>query len=77
MSPSASLIAWEETEALQAALARLSDEHRLVIRLRIWDDLPFAEIGKRLNRSEDAARKLWSRAVEKLQAELERMEHEA
>lgn len=77
LSPSASLIAWEETEALREALARLSDEHRLVIRLRNWDDLPFAEVGKRLNRSEDVARKLWSRAVKKLQVELERMEHEA
>lgn len=56
---------------LRAALQRLSEEQRRVIRLRNWDELTFAEIGRRLNRSEEAARKLWTRSVEKLQAELE------
>ena len=62
---------------MRAALQGLSDEHRQVLRLRNWDGLSFAEIGGRLNRSEDAARKLWSRAVEKLQAKLDRITGES
>jgi RNA polymerase sigma-70 factor (ECF subfamily) len=69
-SPRASLIADEEAQALRDALQRLSEEYRIVLRLRNWDRLSFAEIGERMNRSEEAARKLWSRAVLRLQAEL-------
>ena len=71
LSPRASLIAEEESAALRAALARLPEEYRLVLRLRNWECLPFAEVGRQMDRSEEAARKLWSRAVLRLQAELE------
>jgi RNA polymerase sigma-70 factor (ECF subfamily) len=53
-------------EALDAALGRLSERHRTVIRLRIWDQLSFAEIGGKLDASEDAARMLYGRALAKL-----------
>jgi RNA polymerase sigma-70 factor (ECF subfamily) len=71
LSPRASLIAGEEAQALRDALQRLPDEYRTVLRLRNWDRLPFAEVGRQMDRSEEAARKLWSRAVVRLQAELE------
>jgi RNA polymerase sigma-70 factor (ECF subfamily) len=77
LTPRAALIAKEDVAVLRAALQRLSEEHRSAIRLRNWDELSFAEIGRRLNRSEQAARKLWMRAVEKLQAELTRIAKES
>ena len=70
-SPRASLIAEEEAQALRSALLRLSEEYRIVLRLRNWECLPFVEIGRQMHRSEEAARKLWSRAVLRLQAELQ------
>lgn len=60
----------EEAEALLFAMARLSQEYQVVLRLRNWEQLSFAEIGDQLDRSPDAARKLWSRAVLHLQQEL-------
>lgn len=56
----------ERAESFARALASLSEEHRLVIRLRNWDQRSFAEIGQSMDRSAEAARKLWSRAIEKL-----------
>jgi RNA polymerase sigma-70 factor, ECF subfamily len=70
-SPRASLIAEEEAQALRSALLRLPEEYRAVLRLRNWECLPFADIGRQMHRSEEAARKLWSRAVLRLQTELE------
>ncbi|WP_254506741.1 sigma-70 family RNA polymerase sigma factor [Anatilimnocola floriformis] len=56
--------------ALEQALARLTEDHREVILLRHRDKLSFAEIGERTNRSADAARMCWTRAVKRLQSEL-------
>jgi RNA polymerase sigma-70 factor (ECF subfamily) len=53
-------------EALSAALGALSERHRLVIHLRIWEHLSFAEIGVKLESSEDAARMLYGRALGRL-----------
>ena len=53
-------------EALDAALGGLSERHRTVIHLRIWDQLSFAQIGAKLGISEDAARMLYGRAIAKL-----------
>jgi RNA polymerase sigma-70 factor (ECF subfamily) len=53
-------------EALDAALEALSERHRAVIHLRLWDRLSFVEIGARMDLSEDAARMLYGRALAKL-----------
>jgi RNA polymerase sigma-70 factor (ECF subfamily) len=53
-------------EALGSALGGLSERHRMVIHLRIWDQCSFAQIGTRLSISEDAARMLFVRALAKL-----------
>jgi RNA polymerase sigma-70 factor (ECF subfamily) len=53
----------EEQQALEAALELLSDEHREVIVLRKYEELSFAEIGRRMGRSEDACRMLLARAL--------------
>ena len=71
-SPSGQAMEHEEDQALQAALGRLPEDYRRVITLRYEEQLPFEEIGELLQRSPEAARKLWARAVERLHEELER-----
>jgi RNA polymerase sigma-70 factor (ECF subfamily) len=61
----------EQAEVLEECLENLSLEHRLVIRLRQKENLSFAKIGDLLNRSEEAARKLWARAIEQLRREID------
>ena len=70
-TPSVDAIQREQSEALQRALARLPEEYRQVILLRYQEENSFEEIGRQLQRSPNAARKLWLRAVERLQRELE------
>lgn len=69
-SPNDRLIADEESAALRMALVKLPEDYRLVLRLRNWEGLTFAEVGRRMNRTEEASRKLWSRAILRLQQEL-------
>jgi RNA polymerase sigma-70 factor (ECF subfamily) len=71
LSPSGQAMEHEQDQALQAALGRLPDDYRRVISLRHQEQLPFEEIGRLLQRSPDAARKLWARAVERLHEELD------
>lgn len=65
-TPSTNAALEEEKALLEAAMARLSEEHRQVLQLRNWDKCSFVEIGEKMNRSEDAARQLWARAVVQL-----------
>lgn len=69
-TPSARLRRTESARSLNAAISRLSDEYQFVIHQHSFEKKGFDEIGKCLNRSADAARKLWARAVEKLAQEL-------
>jgi RNA polymerase sigma-70 factor (ECF subfamily) len=70
-SPRAQLLAQEKADALDRALGQLPEHYRNAILWRTRDELPFEEIGRRLGRSERAARKLWVRAVERLHDLLE------
>jgi RNA polymerase sigma-70 factor (ECF subfamily) len=70
-SPSGLVMEQEQDQALQEALARLPDDYRRVIIWRYQEDRSFEEIGRFLQRSPEAARKLWARAIERLQEELE------
>ena len=74
-SPSELVSSSETRRAVDSALAGLSPEHRLVVQLRNFDLLPFDEIGRRLQRTSEAARKLWVRAIEKLSVELNGNDH--
>jgi RNA polymerase sigma-70 factor (ECF subfamily) len=56
---------------LAAALAELSDDQREIIFLRHVEELPWAEAAVRMNRSQDAARTLWTRALKKLRPLIE------
>lgn len=67
--PDKSAIRREDADGLMAAIARLPLDHRTVLQLRYWEGLSFPDIGARLGRSSDAVRKLWYRAVERLQIE--------
>jgi RNA polymerase sigma-70 factor (ECF subfamily) len=70
-TPSRVLGQGEQAEALRRAVERLPEDYRAVLAWRYQDDLSFEEIGQRLGRTGNAARKLWLRAVQQLQQELE------
>lgn len=57
------LILDEQAQQLETALESLSPTHREVILLRKFEELPFAEIARRLGKSEDACRMLLARAM--------------
>jgi RNA polymerase sigma-70 factor (ECF subfamily) len=69
-SPSSVASAREQEQALLQALQRLPQRARQVIQWRSWDNLSFAEIGQRLGCSDDAARMVWARAIERLKQEM-------
>ncbi len=70
-SPRAEAIAQEQLRSLTQALERLPPDYREVLMLRNWDRLSFKEIGERMRRTPEAVRKLWTRAIERLQRELD------
>ena len=70
--PGDDLLAQERAEAVRQALARLADEHRQVLLLRYQEECSFAEIGRLMQRSDNAAQKLFARALERLREELEK-----
>ena len=71
-SPSERVAALEEERALQAAMAHLPENYRQVLHMRYQERQTFAQIGAALGCSAEAARKLWGRAVHRLQKELKR-----
>jgi RNA polymerase sigma-70 factor (ECF subfamily) len=70
-SPSGQAVAHEQDEALERAMARLPEDYRRVLIWRYQEERSFEEIGKQLQRTPNAARKLWLRAVERLRQDLE------
>jgi RNA polymerase sigma-70 factor (ECF subfamily) len=60
----------EQAVRLTAALDRLNRDYRQVIFFRNLEDRPFGEVAKRMDRSEEAVRQLWVRAVRQLREEL-------
>jgi RNA polymerase sigma-70 factor, ECF subfamily len=71
LSPSGVAIEHEQGLALRRAVDRLPEEYRRVVVLRFQDGLSFEEIGQITDRTADAARKVWSRAMERLRLEWE------
>jgi RNA polymerase sigma-70 factor (ECF subfamily) len=47
-------------------LEHLSERQRRVVELRLWEDLPFAECGRRLDITENLARVTFHRALARL-----------
>jgi len=62
----------EQAALLAEALGWLKLQHRQVIEFRHWDGLSFKEVALRMQRSPDAACKLWYRALKRLAEEFER-----
>lgn len=65
-TPSAHVMAQEESRRVHDAINQLDEESRQVIFLRNWEKLPFHEIGRQLGISEAGARKRWTKALAKL-----------
>ena len=70
LTPRARASAQEEAGAVADAIAATPDDYRRVIELRNRDNRTFQEIGRAMDRSPDAARMLWFRAIESLRREL-------
>jgi RNA polymerase sigma-70 factor (ECF subfamily) len=68
--PRSEFIQREEEQRLMEALARLPSVYRDVIELHNREHLTFAQVGERIGRSAEAARKLWARGIEMLRAEM-------
>ena len=73
-SPSTAAIKAEDLQQVAIAIRQLTTDGQLAIELRHREQLSFVEIGVRLNRSEEAARKLYNRALSQLQRVLPRHE---
>ena len=69
--PSSLAVTAERRVAVECALARLPEDYRRVLTLRSFEDRPFEEVGRELARSAEAARRLWSRAIQRLAMELD------
>jgi len=72
LTPSVDAIGRETAQALAAALAELSDEHRGVITMARIAQMPHAVIAEALGRSEAAVRQLLVRALLHLSQQLKR-----
>jgi RNA polymerase sigma-70 factor (ECF subfamily) len=70
-TPSGQAMKDERAEALVRALEQLPEDYRRVLQLRHEEELSFKEIAEVMGRSPQAVHKLWARAVERLQQDLE------
>ncbi len=73
ITPSTDALVREQSRALEDMMARLPEHYQQIIRLRDWEEQTFPEIGRQMNISQEAARKLWRRAIIKLEALLQPM----
>jgi RNA polymerase sigma-70 factor (ECF subfamily) len=69
-TPLARVLHAEQIERVRQCLKRLPDHMKQVIVLRIHERQTFPHIGLVMGRSADAARKLWARAMQRLEVEL-------
>ncbi len=63
-SPSAQFQKNEKIAAVQRVLNELPEHYATVIRLRHWEVLSFETIAHRMNKSPEAVRQLWYRALQ-------------
>lgn len=64
------------SEPLEKALHNLSIEERNLIVLRIFEERTFAEIGRILNKTEDAVKKRYQRALAKMKKQMTESEED-
>ena len=70
-NPLVQAIQRESAADVKAALARLPEHYAEVLRLKTWEGKTCAQIGHQTKRSEEAARKVWCRALGSLRKELD------
>ena len=68
--PEIGLLQEEQRQALRRTLRKLPDKYRDVVLLRIYADLPFAEVAAALKISENSAKVIYCRAKKMLSEEL-------
>ena len=73
-SPSNSALRSEWARAVDEALARMPVHYRQAVSWRHHDQLSWDEIGRRMSCTADAARKVWTRAIQQLRRELGNLE---
>lgn len=66
-TPSSQLASLEQQHTVQDVLSRLPEEMKAAIELRNKEGLSFTEIGVRMKCSSAAARRMWARAIERMQ----------
>lgn len=71
--PGVRLIKEEDAEWVHLAIDLLDARDQEVLRLRDWEQLPFGEIGSRINLGEDGARKCYNQALVKMSNCLRRL----
>jgi len=71
-TPSENAMHDEQDEAIRVAMQRLPEQYRKVIFLRSRKVLGFEDIGRLMQRSPEAVRLLWYRAVRQLAQELDK-----
>jgi RNA polymerase sigma-70 factor (ECF subfamily) len=69
-TPSEMAIDLEQRAQLLESVNRLPEDMKQAIALRHRDGLTFSNIGEQMNRSGEAARKLWERAVRRLRKDI-------
>lgn len=68
--PDRKVILAEDIATTLAAIGKLEPDYQQVIQMRDLQQLSFTEIGQHMQRSEEAVKKLWQRALVKLQKHL-------
>lgn len=71
LTPSGEFVVQEDLIRLQQAMERLPDDYRLVLQYRYLEGLPFDDVAARIGRTSAATRKLFGRAIERLQNEMD------
>jgi RNA polymerase sigma-70 factor (ECF subfamily) len=70
-SPSTRAARREQAVLLADALDRLSEDHRQVLVLRHLEGLSFPDVARRMDRTLDSVKNLWTRALDRLRRALE------
>jgi RNA polymerase sigma-70 factor (ECF subfamily) len=55
-----------DAEKIVKIIDTLSDEKQNIIKMRFWEGLKFAEIAEKLNKTEDAVKKMFYRTIDEL-----------
>lgn len=60
----------QKLEEVKKLLQKFSPEQQEIILLRVWDDLPYKEIAKILEKSEASCKMMFSRAIKELKGQM-------